>query len=65
MCDICRTARRLPSPREALHFLAGTMLATSTPECVDALIGELAGVPAPKVDRRAEADWERANHAIT
>jgi uncharacterized membrane protein YraQ (UPF0718 family) len=65
MCDICKTAKRLPSTREALHYLAGTMLAHSTPVCVDTLIGELAGVPAPKVDRKAEADWERANHDTT
>ena len=66
MCDICKTAKRLPSAREAFMYLANAMLAhCSTPDCVDALIGELAGVPAPKVDRKAESDWERANHDTT
>jgi hypothetical protein len=65
MCDYCNTAKRLPSAREALFYLANTVLSSSTPECVDALIGELAGVPAPQVNRKVEADWERANHAVT
>jgi hypothetical protein len=66
MCDICKTAKRLPSTREALFYLANTMLALrSPPDCIDTLIGELAGVPAPLVDHKAESDWERANHDIT
>jgi hypothetical protein len=61
MCDICRTAKRFPSVYHSLEFLANQIALTAVPPCVDGLIGELVGIEF-KVDKVAEADWERANH---
>lgn len=66
MCDICKTAKRFPSPLQAMAYLGDQFRSSSAiPSCVDDLIGELAGVPKTKVDRNAESDWEKANHGTT
>lgn len=68
MCDICDTAKRFPSTRHSLEFLAQNMFNGPTPPpCVDKLIGELVGVDFEfeTVDRKLEADWEQANHGTS
>lgn len=63
MCDICTTARRFPSVYHSLEFIAVQMRTLDQmPPCVDELVGSLAGQPAPTIDKKTEADWERAIH---
>lgn len=60
MCQICDTAKDL-SVDEALKFIGWKSVDGVLPPCVDRLIGELIGEPAPEADRRMERDWTKAN----
>lgn len=57
MCQVCEKARALPK-HEALKLIAQAMQQRGAQKCLDALVGELVGEPAPKVDPEAESAWE-------